>query len=1533
MRKTILWAFVAVAFFCVLDSGVYAQDLDNNGIGDDLEFILASRFMPSFAFHYGNPLEPKPVEIMSPDSDLSPLGIVDVFRESYTTAGDFAYMGPYCGYYPDHCDEEILHRLVNADGVYASRFWFNHMEYGVAGDEDGTLWRNKYLVGGEGVLVPGVDVPSKIYAHLYLDSGNIVIQYWFFYPYDDWVINHEGDWEHINVVLGLNESGEHYISDIDYYFHNKYIILGGDLDKVHFVDETHPIVYVGGFASMECEGAIGSGHVSGASYPSTGSWFNVGKTVEIIGFEFCAPSAEGVQPDRYLSHREIDLEIMPKMRKLDDDNSPVGIGDAFFESNPQKAWMRANVYWGHRWTEAPSGWDFGNQMDASNGVGNLAPHGPLYQSTWENRSPSGFENYRNIQYPGPLYDSGKCLVVSLNDGDTEFTGFSVDLSNGGFSGLVELPCRLDVEYGEVVSVTVPDHLEHEGRLFVFKEWSGGADLGESDRILLTRSGLIQNHSETWNAVYGPAEMEDITDYPIRGVYRVTNSAELIDYNGDGFEDVYFAYGKYFDPRYHDASNFLVANDGNGSFSDDGLSSDLNGVGWGGPTVSVAVGDYDNDGDSDMYLSNGDSAIPNDPNVFLSGLFSQGGSGFQLAPTSYPTSFEDPHEGGRVEWIDVDSDGDLDLYVGRMNNPSGNLVFENLGADGSYSFVERFGTGLTGIGESGYFSWSDFDLDGDVDVFLFMGNGSRHRVLRNDGLWQFTDISSQLGMPIDLNELGRAAAWGDYDNDGDPDLLVCYHLTGLSGPRLFRNDITSFIEVTSEVGIPGDAISLDAVAWSDIDIDGDLDVILGSNPGRVLFNQFPSPFFEKTDLLGLELPSSPLCLTLADFDLDGDEDIYYGVRDPDQFGTNYSRLFRNDLEIWDNSVRIKLEGVVSNRDGIGSRVVVSTGDGVVQSRQTVGSVGGNSHPSKYLTIGLRDNAEATKVRVEWPWGRVTEVPSVDAGQTIIITDEFPAPQGGQLYLTTDSTGTPAGVASPVELGAVFDLYLTADLTDADFVSTGDMFSSIEGKLTIPEHMIIVSEEILHGGIDQDQSLAGYSLLFDQCLPADLGPVPLVHLRVGFWKEGGDATLTLGNIDSPTFSDPDPNVETVPSWEDCASSVLYRLEDPSVSGGYDIPILDTKRPKLIHSGLYLSSRSTVLLQFDEPIDGTFTNGLSVWDIDHYLVYNISIPSITKTVVVAYFISSTEVLVILDSDIPEGKEFNIEVSNVQDLHGNPAGVVIGAVTRSSGGGKVIFNEVMTGSGGAKSEVSTTVSWVELLNDGDHSISLNGWTVDVVGGEAIAFPELPIMVLQPGEFGVLAGNGYLMELENPEVVIYHSEDTYGVDTGLLIVSDPFGEQTDSVSTGTMLKLSADVGTSVQRFVEHSSGFNYWLADAPEYSGGLRGTPGKANRTSVDDSERAELPTSAHSAILYAAPNPFNPVTSIFLAVKERGHVSVVVYDLGGRKVKTLYNQFSEAKAQMELVWTGVDETGARVASGVYFVKMKAVDGDPRPVKITLLK
>jgi predicted nucleotidyltransferase len=314
---------------------------------------------------------------------------------------------------------------------------------------------------------------------------------------------------------------------------------------------------------------------------------------------------------------------------------------------------------------------------------------------------------------------------------------------------------------------------------------------------------------------------------------------------------------------------LYRNDGGGTFTQI-PAANLLGIEQG----SVAWGDYDNDGRLDILMAGFTQA--GQPVTKL--YHNNGDDTFTDEATALP-GVSRPS----VAWGDYDNDGDLDILITGNSVPSGqpvtpiSRIYRN---DGGGVFTD-IGAGLPGV----YFSsaaWGDFDNDGDLDLALAgslnsTGTNLITRIYRNDGNGVFTDIGAGL-TGVELASL----AWGDYDNDGDLDLLV----TGIDASsatfsKIYRNDGGGIFTPTS--ALPNGSVF--SGRWGDYDNDGFLDVLGTGPPGAVLYRSSggPSPTFSFV----YSLMNATWPVEWGDYDNDGDLDALVSTN-----GT-YANIYRNE----------------------------------------------------------------------------------------------------------------------------------------------------------------------------------------------------------------------------------------------------------------------------------------------------------------------------------------------------------------------------------------------------------------------------------------------------------------------------------------------------------------------------------------------------------------------------------------------------------------------------------------------------------------
>jgi len=468
------------------------------------------------------------------------------------------------------------------------------------------------------------------------------------------------------------------------------------------------------------------------------------------------------------------------------------------------------------------------------------------------------------------------------------------------------------------------------------------DLANADVPLCPAGNCMRFAGDTTLAVVPVVEREGIewrkvTGSPIEDPGRSSGLA-WGDYDGDGDLDVYVSNW--------DGANTVYRNDG-GAFVD-ATAAPLDDAGAG---EGCAWADYDNDGDLDLYLANQGSA---------NRLFRNDGGTFTDVATG---ALADSGTTNACSWADYDSDGYVDLFVG---NVGANRLLRNDGPP-SWSFTDVSSPPVDNAGACQCGAWADYDDDGDQDLYI-VNRGSSNKLLRNDG-GSFTDVTAG---PVGNTTSGIGATWGDYDGDGDLDLYLT-HL--FHDSVLLRNDGGGiFTDVTAaplDVGGHGTG-----TGWADYDNDGDLDLYVTrfDFANRLLRND-GAPLFGFTNATAPPLNDGGMGWGTAwgDYDGDGDLDLY--VANP---GANL--LYENESTGENHWLKIDLTGSASNRSAIGARVRVVTG-AVSQIREVTAGSGYLSQHSLTVEFGLASAVVVDTVEIRWPLGLVERAVDVPADQTI------------------------------------------------------------------------------------------------------------------------------------------------------------------------------------------------------------------------------------------------------------------------------------------------------------------------------------------------------------------------------------------------------------------------------------------------------------------------------------------------------------------------------------------------------------------------
>jgi uncharacterized repeat protein (TIGR01451 family) len=450
------------------------------------------------------------------------------------------------------------------------------------------------------------------------------------------------------------------------------------------------------------------------------------------------------------------------------------------------------------------------------------------------------------------------------------------------------------------------------------------------------------------------------------------SASWGDYDNDGDEDLFV-------PEYDKTKpSHLYRNNGNGTFTETStvIANDRTSA------TAASWGDYDNDGDLDLYVAT---------NIGGSGLlYNNLGNGTFRKITSGEIATDDGYDHS-ASWVDYDNDGYLDLFVLDIMQTEFNKLYHNNG-NGTFTKVKDAAI-VTAVSSSIGATWSDYDNDGDMDVFI-PNRDQENFLYRNDGNGKFTRILDGQIVTEVLGSVG--SSWGDYDNDGDMDLFVANAGTKLNA--LYKNNGNgTFTKVTSGV-VVNDKGNTHGSTWADFDNDGDLDLYVTNDAGEgnFLYMNNGDGTFQKLENDLTELKQNSFGTAVADYDNDGDLDIFVA-----NHSGQPNQLYINSRGKCNQSICFKLIGTKSNRSAIGSKVRIKAtinGKVVWQMReitaQTGGGVGSQNTLKAYF--GLGDAVQADEVIIEWASGLVQKLGVQSAGICHEVTEQQGSTVCGAIY---------------------------------------------------------------------------------------------------------------------------------------------------------------------------------------------------------------------------------------------------------------------------------------------------------------------------------------------------------------------------------------------------------------------------------------------------------------------------------------------------------------------------------------------------------
>lgn len=516
------------------------------------------------------------------------------------------------------------------------------------------------------------------------------------------------------------------------------------------------------------------------------------------------------------------------------------------------------------------------------------------------------------------------------------------------------------------------------------------------------AGVDYVHNETVQGPVGPGFIVQI---------EMSGGAAAGDFDGDGWTDLFVT-------RY-DQNGILFRNQHDGTFEDatahafgpDGLRMKSNGAGW---------GDVDNDGDLDLYVT---SLHADGYELYINngaGQFTE-----EAAARGATAAGPDDHYGYSVSFGDYDGDGFLDLHTNewRLSSqnpadaPSYARLLRNRGASSPGHFddvtavagvtMEHVGPSTNVPVDSQSFASRFTDLDGDglLDLIVTSDHGTS-RLFWNDGDGTFTDGTEDASVGTD--QFGMGSTVGDYDLDGDFDWFVTsiYDATpNRNGNRLYQNNgDRTFEDVTDAAGVRDGGWGW-GTTFFDFDNDRDLDIVMTNGMTNFgaewltdrmrLFENEGGIFTEVGVAYGIDDTGRGKGLLTFDYDKDGDLDVF--VANTGQ----HPVLYRNDGGNDNGWLRVQLEGIESNRQGIGARIILIM-DEEDPAQALIREMDGGSNflgqNEMIAHFGLGPNIETVDLlRIQWSSGIVQELRDIEPDRLLYIVEVVPEPTLGVLVL--------------------------------------------------------------------------------------------------------------------------------------------------------------------------------------------------------------------------------------------------------------------------------------------------------------------------------------------------------------------------------------------------------------------------------------------------------------------------------------------------------------------------------------------------------
>jgi len=433
-------------------------------------------------------------------------------------------------------------------------------------------------------------------------------------------------------------------------------------------------------------------------------------------------------------------------------------------------------------------------------------------------------------------------------------------------------------------------------------------------------------------------------------FGFSQGAAWADYDNDGDEDLFVT------NSWTNGNNMFYENTGEGFFikvENIALTND------GGNSNGCTWGDVDNDGDVDLFVANVDNQnnffyLNNNDKTFSKNVL---GDAVNNEDWSYTCAF-----------ADYNNDGWLDLFVGNYKEQN-NVLYLN---DKSGGLIRNEETVISAANKSTQgCAWFDFNNDGLID--LYVANNGLNDLYKNIGSGKFEIIENIIPVTENGNSFGCSTA--DYNNDGLIDIFVA---NWWGKNHLYKNLGKGQFEKIQKSPVTDESLNSEGSSWGDFDNDGDLDLIVTNDGDNSVFENNNGNFLKLENLSPASDSSNSNGVTWNDFDNDGYLDLFIA-----NGGNQPNLLYRNPGNK-NNWLKVKCIGKESNHSAIGTRVTVVRNENRIMrevASQTGGGYGGMNGLILHFGVGKE---KPDSVIVNWPSGEKSKIinPKINKTHTII-----------------------------------------------------------------------------------------------------------------------------------------------------------------------------------------------------------------------------------------------------------------------------------------------------------------------------------------------------------------------------------------------------------------------------------------------------------------------------------------------------------------------------------------------------------------------